>query len=90
MVQKDPHTEILLQMSCGFTFASRRCTLTHTLFGVSCRDNFLVLFGDSHGTFAGYSLAASMASLVLLSWGDLLIGRQAFSMMLGFLLGSSQ
>ena len=26
-------------MSCGFTFASRRCTLTHTLFGVSCRDN---------------------------------------------------
>ena len=31
-------------MSCGFTFASRRCTLTHTLFGVSCRDNFFYYF----------------------------------------------
>ena len=31
VAQKDPDTEILLQMSCGFTFASRRCTLTHTV-----------------------------------------------------------
>ena len=34
VVQKDPDTEILLHMSCGFNFASRRCTLTHTVWGL--------------------------------------------------------
>ena len=33
-VQKDPHTELRLQIACGFTFASRMCTLTHTVWGL--------------------------------------------------------
>ena len=56
--------KILIQMSCGFTFASRGVH-SHTLFGVSCRNNFYQMFAfDAFGHPFNQSLSQSKCSLV--------------------------
>ena len=53
VVQKDLDTEILLQMSCGFTFASRRCTLTHTHCLGSLSGIMFLLIPQKAGSYRG-------------------------------------